>query len=113
MILIQDDEEKAERFLDKMSKVYRYMLRNDEEELVTLETELKFIDSYMHLLKARYGEGLQLVVDVTNEDRSKLLTPLALQVIIENTFSQNVISKSSPLVIAIRSLAGTNPFQSR
>jgi len=108
--LIQDDEQKAERFLDEMSKVYRYMLRNDEEELVTLETELKFIGSYMHLLKARYGEGLQLSVDVTNEDRSKLLTPLALQVIIENTFSQNIISKSSPLVITIQS-SGTNVLE--
>ena len=101
--LIQDDEEKAERFLDEMSKVYRYMLRNDEEQLVTLETELKFIESYLHLLKARYGEGLQLRVTVDEEDKLKLLTPLALQVIIENTFSQNIISKSSPLIIAISS----------
>lgn len=101
--LIQDDEEKAERFLDEMSKVYRYMLRNDEEQLVTLATELKFIESYLHLLKARYGEGLQLEIAVDEEDKSKLLTPLALQVIIENTFSQNIISKSSPLIITVRS----------
>ena len=101
--LIQDDEEKAERFLDEMSKVYRYMLRNDEEELVSLSTELKFIDSYTHLLKARYGDGLQLKIAVNEEDESKLLTPLALQVIIENTFSQNIISKSSPLLITISS----------
>ncbi|MEO5683991.1 MAG: histidine kinase [Chitinophagaceae bacterium] len=99
--LIQDDEEKAERFLDEMSKVYRYMLRNDEEQLVTLETELKFITSYLHLLKARYGEGLQLQVEVTEAAKSKLLAPLALQVIIENSFSQNIISKSSPLIIVI------------
>jgi len=101
--LIQDDEEKAEAFLDEMSKVYRYMLRNDEEQLVTLETELKFIDSYLYLLKARYGDGLQVKIAVNEDDKGKLLTPLALQVIIENTFSQNIISKSSPLIITVKS----------
>ena len=101
--LIQDDEEKAEIFLDEMCKVYRYMLRNDDEQLVTLDTELKFIDSYMYLLKARYGDGLQLKIAVNEEDRKRLLTPLALQVIIENSFSQNVISKAHPLVITVKS----------
>src|SRR6185503_6178483 len=41
--LIQEDTEKAEKFLDEMSKVYRYMLRNDEDPLVELATELQFI----------------------------------------------------------------------
>lgn len=103
--LIQENEEQAEKFLDEMSKVYRYMLRNDEEQLVTLETELKFVDSYLHLLKARYGEGLHLLVNVTEEDQLKMLAPLALQVIIENAFTQNVISKANPLTISIISEA--------
>src|SRR3954471_9603867 len=38
--LINEDADKAEDFLDHMSKVYRYLLRNHEEQLVTLETEL-------------------------------------------------------------------------
>jgi sensor histidine kinase YesM len=101
--LIQDDEEKAEKFLDEMSRVYRYMLRNDEEQLVTLATELKFTDSYMHVLKARYGDGLHLQVAVPETDRGKLIAPLTLQVIIENAFSLNIISKSNPLNILVAS----------
>ena len=46
--LIQDDPEKAEDFLDHMSKVYRYLLRN-EEQLVDLQTEIGFIRSYFFL----------------------------------------------------------------
>jgi two-component system, LytTR family, sensor kinase len=101
--LIQEDEEKAETFLDEMSKVYRYMLRNDEEQLVTLDTELKFLSSYMHLLKARYGDGLQLIIQIDEEEKVKLLPPLTLQVMIENAFSKNVVSKSNPLEIKISS----------
>ncbi|HYE55026.1 MAG TPA: histidine kinase [Chitinophagaceae bacterium] len=116
--LIQDDEEKAEKFLDEMSKVYRYMLTNDDEQLVTLDTELKFVDAYMYLLKARYGDGLQLKIAVNAATRNKWLPPLTLQSIIENAFSLNTISKQSPLVISIASvddqhITVTNNVQSK
>lgn len=101
--LISEDGDEAEKFLDEMSKVYRYMLRNDDEQLVSLQTELKFLESYLHLLKARYGDGLQVNVNVQDRDRSLYLPPLTLQVLIENAFVQNSISKSSPLVIGIGS----------
>ncbi|MCM4151117.1 hypothetical protein DHD05_05885 [Arenibacter sp. N53] len=101
--LIQEDEERAEKFLDEMSKVYRYMLRNDDEPLVSVQTELKFVDSYRHLLKARFGDGLQLNIDVADADKIKLLAPLTLQVIIENSFAKNKLCKSEPLSISIRS----------
>lgn len=101
--LIQEDEEKAEKFLDELSKVYRYMLRNDEEQLVTLTTEITFVRSYMYVLDTRYGAGLQITIDVKEESLDKLLAPLTLQVIIENTFSLNIVSKSSPLFIHISS----------
>ena len=99
--LIQEDEEKSEKFLNEMTKVYRYMLQNDEEQYVTLETELKFIESYLYLLQERHGEGLRIIVDITEDDRCKCLPPLALQTIVENIVSQNSISRDEPLDISI------------
>lgn len=99
--LIGEDEAAAEKFLDEMSKVYRYMLRNEDDRLVTLETELKFIQSYVYLLKARYGEGLQIHININNADQQLCLPPLALQAIIENAITLNTISKSSPLQVVI------------
>ena len=51
--LIGDDPDKAEKFLDEMSKVYRYLLRTNEDGLTTLEAEMQFIYSYFHLLLLR------------------------------------------------------------
>ena len=65
--LIQEDAEKAEEFLDHMSKVYRYLLRNNEEQLVDLQTEISFIRSYYFLLKERYAGGLHLTISVDRE----------------------------------------------
>jgi two-component system, LytTR family, sensor kinase len=99
--LINEDEKEAEVFLNEMSKVYRYMLRGDDEQLVPLQTELKFIQSYIHLLGKRFGQSLQVQLNIKEEDKEKLLPPLSLQVLIENAFNQNVMSKADPLLITI------------
>jgi two-component system LytT family sensor kinase len=99
--LIHEDEEKAEKFLDEMSKVYRYMLRNEDDELVMLITELNFVRSYYYLLKTRYGDGLQISINISPADYDKWLPPLTLQTIIENAFTQNVMTRDQPLHIQI------------
>jgi two-component system, LytTR family, sensor kinase len=99
--LISEDEEAAEKFLDELSKIYRYMLRNDDEQIVPLQTELNFITSYFYLLNARYSTALQLKIDVSDEDRKKGIPPLTLQHIMENTIAHNAFSKSLPLKVFI------------
>lgn len=101
--LISECPGEAEAFLDEMSKVYRYMLRNEEDILITVDKELQFIKSYYALLKARYGDGIELTIDINEDDRRSLLPPLSLQTILENAFSQNSMQKSAPLKISIRS----------
>lgn len=101
--LIWEDEEKAEKFLNEMTKVYRYMLRSEDEQLVTVETELKFIESYHYLLQSRFGEGLQLNIHVNEKVAQKLIPALSLQVLMENAFTQNTVSKASPLLLDIGS----------
>ena len=96
------DEATWAAFLDHMSKVYRYLLRNNEEKLVTLETEIGFIRSYYYLLRARYGEALQLRMDIPEPAKELMIPPLTLQMIIENILNQNAISRSQPLVITLQ-----------
>lgn len=99
--LIQEDAEKAEDFLDHMSKVYRYLLRTNEEQLVDIQTEISFIKSYYFLLKARYGEGLNLLLE-TNQEESGRVPPLTLQMIFENILNLNTVCKEEPLLIEIK-----------
>lgn len=101
--LINESTEDAENFLNEMSKVYRYMLRNSEDLLVQLDKEIGFIESYYTLLKARFGDGIEMQINVQEKDRNSLLPPLSLQVVLENAFSQNIIQRSSPLKISILS----------
>jgi two-component system, LytTR family, sensor kinase len=97
--LIQENEEKAEEFLDHMSKVYRYLLRNTDEKLVPLQTELQFFYSYTYLLKERHGEGLNVDVDISTQENELLIPPFTLQNILDDVVNKNTISKNSPLSV--------------
>jgi sensor histidine kinase YesM len=99
--LISEDPEKAEIFLDEMSKVYRYLLRTNEEGLTTLDSEMNFIYSYFHMLKTRYGDGLDMETKIDNHYLNYQIPPLTLQMLVENAVKHNMILKDNPLKILI------------
>jgi sensor histidine kinase YesM len=99
--LINEDQVQAQKFLSDMSKVYRYLLRTNENELTTLGTELQFIDSYFSLLQTRFGSGVQLRKKIDDQDIEWLLPPLTLQLLLENAVKHNIVSKQKPLVIEL------------
>jgi LytS/YehU family sensor histidine kinase len=99
--LINEDPEKAEKFLDEMSKVYRYLLRTNEDGLTTLDSEMQFIQSYFHMLKTRYGDSVSMETQIDGHYLSYQLPPLTLQMLVENAVKHNMILKDSPLKILI------------
>jgi two-component system LytT family sensor kinase len=99
--LIQEDEEEAERFLNEMIKVHRYLLRSDDEYLVSLDDEMKFANAYLKLTKVRFGNSLQVEINVPSAVLEKQIPPLSMQVILENIIYTNALSKKDPLRINI------------
>ena len=104
--LIEEDKKEAEHFLDELSKVYRYLLRNNEEGISTVEKEVKFIQSYYELLRTRYGEGLQLSIEIDQRYYPYQLPTLSLQLLVENAVKHNIVSRQQPLVMEIFTTAG-------
>jgi sensor histidine kinase YesM len=104
--LISEDRKQAEIFLNELSKVYRYLLRNNEDGLSTLETEIRFIESYYQLLKTRYGDAVELTMEINKKYNRYLLPSLSLQLLVENAVKHNMLSKSQPLLIDIFTTAG-------
>ncbi len=116
--LITEDTKKAESFLDELSKVYRYLLQNNEESLSSLQNEIKFIRSYLQLLSTRYGEALQFEIEVDKRYEHYMLPSVSLQLLVENAVKHNIITKQSPLSIDIFTTEGnklivTNNLQKR
>jgi two-component system, LytTR family, sensor kinase len=104
--LISVDKQRAEQFLNELSKVYRYLLRNNVETISTLDNEMKFIQSYFKLLQTRHGEAVQLNLEIDRQYASYFLPSLTLQLLVENVVKHNALSKNKPLVIDIFTTAG-------
>ena len=99
--LISENPAQAEEFLNELTKVFRYLLRNNEIELTTLAEELQFLKSYYSLLETRYGKGIFMTVAIDSAYESFRLPPLTLQLLVENAVKHNRVQKDQPLHIEL------------
>ncbi|MBC7887106.1 MAG: histidine kinase [Ferruginibacter sp.] len=104
--LIAEDRQRADAFLSELSKVYRYLLRSNEDGISTLANEMLFINSYYRLLQTRHGEAVQLNIQIDKRYEHYLLPSLTLQLLVENVVKHNALSKNKPLLIDIFTTAG-------
>jgi len=88
-------------FIMKLSDFYRFTLESRKLDLITVQEEMKIIDSYIFLQKARFGEGITLTNELDNEVLKTLIPPFTLQLLVENCIKHNVVSQSKPLHIKI------------
>ena len=99
--LIYDEPTAAALFVEEMAQVYRYLLRHGEQTAVPLRDELGFLRSYVYLLHMRFGDGIQLRVNLPDAVQGRLLPPLALQLLVENAVKHNTVSRRRPLLITV------------
>ncbi|TDQ16996.1 histidine kinase [Algoriphagus boseongensis] len=98
--LVYEDPDKSASFIQKLSKIYRYVLEVQQEELVELVRELEFAKNYLELQKIRFEENLNYSIDVPN-CKGCFLPPLSLQLLLENAIKHNIASQENPLFISI------------
>ena len=101
--LVYKDPDKSVEFINQLSRVYRYLLDNQANELVSVEEELLFIRSYIYLLQIRFDRNLVIHTDVRKTDLSRMIPPMALQILVENAIKHNEVSSDHPLSITILS----------
>ena len=92
----------SEKFIDQLSRSYRYILEQKEQSLVSLRTELTFIKSYSFLLKIRFENKFDLQLKLPEEvlDQFKI-APLTLQLLVENAVKHNRMSLKEPLIVSV------------
>ncbi|GAB3900664.1 histidine kinase [Larkinella knui] len=100
-LVLEDEKQKAVSFIGNLSHVYRYLLQSNEQPLISLERELDFVRSYIDLLKTRFENGLNLLIEIDPVLLDYQLPPLTLQMLVENAVKHNVVSSTRPLTIRI------------
>ena len=70
----------------KLSETLRYMIDDCEADWVPLEREIQLIRNYIGLEKVRYGNRLQLEIEIKGDYENKLVAPLLMIPFVENSF---------------------------
>ncbi|MDK2772389.1 MAG: histidine kinase [Flavobacterium sp.] len=94
-------DESSKVYINKLSNVYRYLLSLSDSNLTSLKEELNFIESYLHIVKERFEDAIQVTIKISDEVLIKQVPPLVIQLLIENAIKHNVISFEDPLHIEI------------
>jgi hypothetical protein len=98
--LVFESAERSSKFIQQLSKIYRYVLEVQSEELVSLEMELDFAKNYLGLQQIRFEDKLKFKISV-QDTASYYLPPLSLQLLLENAVKHTTASASHPLYLEI------------
>lgn len=100
--LVKKDTELSEQFIDQLARSYRYILDQKEQSLVTLRTELEFIQAYSFLLRIRFENKFDIRFDLPEDALDKYtIAPLTLQLLVENAVKHNRMSLKEPLLVKV------------
>lgn len=96
--LVRHDPEMAERFIKRLSSMYRYMTRNGQSHAVPLADELEFVDNYIQMLRIRYS-GIEVKISSDLRSVNSYVPPASLQTLIENAVKHNSHGNGHNLVV--------------
>lgn len=103
--LIEEDKTLAQAFVENLSRVYRYMIQTIHSDTITLQKEIKFIESYIYLVSIRHS-NVQVIINIPESYQQKRIPPITLQLLIENAIKHNMATATHPLAITIQVAAG-------
>ena len=98
--LVRKDPDLSEKYIQKLSAIYRYILENDNKELVPLFAETEFVRNYFYLQKIRDEEKIELKIELNGSENVEVL-PVSLQLLVENALKHNSATRKQPLEIVI------------
>lgn len=93
--LIDKDKDASKEFIHKFAEVYRSILKSKSDDLIPLGDEMRFIESYIYLIRTRFEENIRFNINVQSYD--KMIPPLTVQMLVENAIKHNI----APLDISI------------
>ena len=88
--LIAENPERASSMVTGLSEILRYSLSADRKETVPLADELRVIDEYIAVERARFEDRLRIEQDIDPQALSMPVPPMIVQTLVENAVKHGV-----------------------
>jgi LytS/YehU family sensor histidine kinase len=100
-VLIRNKSDRALPFVDQLSWLLRATLLRKDEDFITIQNELEYLESYIFLQKERFGEKFKVDIQVPENWKKELIPSFSLQLLAENAIKHNIVSTNQPLLLEI------------
>jgi len=113
--LVDTDRTRAKAMIIKLSNLLRTALQHGSSDLISLQEEVKFLESYLDLEKMRLGARLEVRWKIDVDDLPVLVPQLILQPLVENAILHGIACcrEGGWIEIASRRVDGTMEIRIR
>jgi two-component system LytT family sensor kinase len=91
--LIVTNPNRAEIMTLRLAKVFRHVLTHSSRPLTPIREEIEFLRTYLEIEEARFGNRLQVQIDVAADVALDYIPSLILQPVVENALKHGLAPK--------------------
>jgi two-component system, LytTR family, sensor kinase len=100
--LIHDSPEMAEMAVENLAFIFRYTLRTSGENFATVENEMGLVSKYLEIEKFRFGDNLEVIIEIEDSCKDLELPALVIQTIVENCIKHGITKIVTKGIVSIR-----------
>lgn len=88
--LIREDVDKAEDMTIKLSRLFRYSINSNRENMALVTEEMEIVNTYLAIEKVRFGDRIEFVVDVDQSLSNEHIPRFLIQPLVENALKHGL-----------------------
>lgn len=109
--LVLIDTEKAREVIIKLSELLRFTLNYEKTPLIRLSDEINEVVKYLELEKIRFGDRLDVLIDLQEETLDAKIPPAMILTFAENAIKHGITQLPDGGIIEIKSSANSHTLK--
>lgn len=89
--LIDKNPTIAKEYINRLSLIYRYLIKTKDSEVMELSSEIDFSENYIYLIQTRFGDDYQFSIQINSSIEDKFIPTGAIQTLLENVVKHNKV----------------------
>lgn len=99
--LIHEDAGKAEDMTLKLSKLFRYSINSQQENMASVKEEIEILNTYLDIEKVRFGDRINFIIQTAPEVTSLQIPRFLIQPLVENALKHGLNNKAGNGILQI------------
>lgn len=93
-VLVKKEPSLAQKMIVRLSDLLRLTLERGNENVISLEKELQFMNTYLAIEKVRFGDRLHITTDIAESALNSKVPTFILQPLVENSIRHGIAQRS-------------------